>query len=132
MADSYIEKVLNLAVKKGLLHTREVVKESIPRQYLKIACDRELLKRIGRGLYSVPDYTPSKDASLPVSWKGTIAQYAGRLHRDHHNKSEVIIYDYADLNIPILAKIFDRRLAGYRAIGYEYVEINRATEDMSN
>ncbi|MFH0869216.1 MAG: helicase-related protein, partial [archaeon] len=57
--------------------------------------------------------------ALPVSWKGTIAQYAGRLHRDHHSKSEVIIYDYADIKVPMLAKMFDRRLRGYKAIGYE-------------
>ncbi|MDD5459315.1 MAG: DEAD/DEAH box helicase, partial [Phycisphaerae bacterium] len=58
--------------------------------------------------------------ALPVSWKGTVAQYAGRLHRDHHSKSEVIIYDYADLNVPMLAKMHERRLVGYKAIGYEY------------
>ena len=58
--------------------------------------------------------------ALPVSWKGTVAQYAGRLHRDHHSKSEVIIYDYADLNVPMLAKMYKRRLSGYKAIGYEY------------
>ncbi|MEW6536699.1 MAG: DEAD/DEAH box helicase family protein [Candidatus Auribacterota bacterium] len=57
--------------------------------------------------------------TLPVSWKGTIAQYAGRLHRDHHSKSEVIIYDYVDLNVPMLAKMHHRRLSGYKAIGYE-------------
>ncbi len=57
--------------------------------------------------------------ALPVSWKGTIAQYAGRLHRDHHSKSEVRIYDYADMNVPMLARMFDRRMAGYKAIGYE-------------
>ena len=55
---------------------------------------------------------------LPVSWKGTIAQYAGRLHRDHHSKTEVVIYDYADMNVPMLAKMFGRRLRGYKAIGY--------------
>jgi len=57
--------------------------------------------------------------ALPVSWKGTIAQYAGRLHRDHHSKSEVIVYDYADMNVPMLTKMFKRRLRGYKAIGYE-------------
>ncbi|MFH1614306.1 MAG: DEAD/DEAH box helicase family protein [Planctomycetota bacterium] len=57
--------------------------------------------------------------ALPVSWKGTIAQYAGRLHRDHHSKREVIIYDYADINVPMLAKMFSRRLRGYKAIGYK-------------
>jgi superfamily II DNA or RNA helicase len=57
--------------------------------------------------------------ALPVSWKGTIAQYAGRLHRDHHSKSEVIIYDYADMKVPMLEKMFKRRIKGYEAIGYE-------------
>ncbi len=56
--------------------------------------------------------------TLPVSWRGTIAQYAGRLHRLHDRKREVRIYDYADLNAPMLARMFDRRCKGYEAIGY--------------
>lgn len=56
--------------------------------------------------------------ALPVSWRGTIAQYAGRLHRLHDCKQEVRIYDYADLNVPMLARMFDRRCQGYEAIGY--------------
>jgi superfamily II DNA or RNA helicase len=57
--------------------------------------------------------------ALPVSWRGTIAQYAGRLHRSHENKKEVVIYDYADLEVPMLAKMHERRRGGYKAIGYE-------------
>ena len=56
--------------------------------------------------------------TLPVSWRGTIAQYAGRLHRLHDGKCEVQIYDYADLNAPMLARMFDRRCRGYEALGY--------------
>jgi superfamily II DNA or RNA helicase len=56
--------------------------------------------------------------TLPVSWHGTIAQYAGRLHRLYDGKREVRIYDYADLNIPMLARMFDRRCRGYEAVGY--------------
>jgi very-short-patch-repair endonuclease len=56
--------------------------------------------------------------TMPVSWKGTIAQYAGRLHRLHHGKTLVQIYDYADLDIPMLSRMFDRRCAGYELIGY--------------
>lgn len=55
---------------------------------------------------------------LPVSWRGTIAQYAGRLHRLHAGKHEVQIHDYADLNVPMLARMFERRCQGYEAIGY--------------
>jgi len=60
--------------------------------------------------------------TLPISWKGTISQYAGRLHRVHDMKKEVQIYDYADLKVPMLSRMFERRLTGYRAIGYEIVE----------
>ena len=60
--------------------------------------------------------------ALPVSWRGILSQYAGRLHRLHHIKKEVIIYDYADLNVPMLARMYQRRCGGYRAIGYEIDE----------
>ena len=56
--------------------------------------------------------------TLPVSWRGTVAQYAGRLHRLHDAKREVRIYDYADVNVPMLGRMFDRRCRGYEAIGY--------------
>lgn len=56
--------------------------------------------------------------TLPVSWRGTIAQYAGRLHRLYGGKREVRIYDYADLNVPMLSRMFDRRCRGYEAVGY--------------
>lgn len=56
--------------------------------------------------------------TLPVSWRGTIAQYVGRLHRLHEGKREVRVYDYADLNVPMLARMFDRRCRGYEALGY--------------
>ena len=57
--------------------------------------------------------------TMPISWRGTLAQYAGRLHRLHHAKREVIIYDYVDGLEPALAKMANRRQAGYRALGYE-------------
>jgi superfamily II DNA or RNA helicase len=60
--------------------------------------------------------------SLPVSWRGTLIQYAGRLHRLHDMKREVMIYDYADLEVPMLVKMFERRCRGYRAIGYVFEE----------
>jgi superfamily II DNA or RNA helicase/very-short-patch-repair endonuclease len=56
--------------------------------------------------------------TLPVSWRGTVAQYVGRLHRLHAGKREVRVYDYADLNVPMLARMFDRRCEGYEAAGY--------------
>lgn len=61
--------------------------------------------------------------TMPVSWKGIIAQYAGRLHRSHHLKKEVIIYDYVDSNSPVFRKMYAKRVKGYRAIGYEIQEL---------
>ena len=57
--------------------------------------------------------------AMPVSWKGTLVQYAGRLHRLHAGKAEVCIYDYVDRNSPTLMRMFYKRLRGYRAMGYE-------------
>lgn len=56
--------------------------------------------------------------ALPVSWRGIISQYAGRLHRLHDSKTEVRIYDYVDQGNPVLTRMFERRIKGYEAIGY--------------
>ena len=56
--------------------------------------------------------------TMPVSWKGTLVQYAGRLHRLHPGKTEVRIYDYVDREVPLFHRMFEKRLRGYRAIGY--------------
>ncbi len=61
--------------------------------------------------------------ALPISWRGTLAQYAGRLHRLDEGKTEVIVYDYADLAVPVLARMHERRLRGYRAMGYEVSQV---------
>ena len=57
--------------------------------------------------------------ATPISWRGTLQQYAGRLHRNHSNKREVQVYDYIDARVPMLLKMYQRRLKGYAAIGYE-------------
>ncbi len=56
--------------------------------------------------------------TMPVSWKGRIIQYVGRLHREHDGKNKVIVYDYLD-NMKVLDKMFERRMRGYKIAGYE-------------
>ena len=56
--------------------------------------------------------------AMPISWKGTLQQYVGRLHRLHDSKRLVQVYDYVDDNVLMLARMFERRLKGYAAIGY--------------
>ncbi len=60
--------------------------------------------------------------AMPVSWKGTLAQYVGRLHRDYQGKREVIVYDYVDALVPVLARMATKRQRGYRALGYSIEE----------
>jgi superfamily II DNA or RNA helicase len=60
--------------------------------------------------------------TLPVSWRGTLAQYAGRLHRLRAAKHEVLIYDYVDADEPMLAKMAAKRAVGYRSLGYQIMD----------
>lgn len=57
--------------------------------------------------------------ALPIAWKGKVAQYAGRLHRNYPGKNEVQIYDYVDIHVPVLENMYQKRLKGYAAIGYK-------------
>jgi superfamily II DNA or RNA helicase len=57
--------------------------------------------------------------AMPISWKGTLQQYVGRLHRLHHNKKVVQVYDYVDLDVPMLKRMYDKRITGYNALGYQ-------------
>ena len=56
--------------------------------------------------------------TMPISWPGTLQQYVGRLHRIHHGKRVVRVYDYVDSQVPMLARMYEKRLKGYQAIGY--------------
>lgn len=56
--------------------------------------------------------------AMPVSWKGTLQQYAGRLHREQAGKSDVRIIDFVDVGHPALLRMWDKRQRGYRAMGY--------------
>jgi hypothetical protein len=57
--------------------------------------------------------------AMPISWKGTVQQYAGRLHRLYEGKKEVQIYDYVDVHVAMLESMHQKRLRSYAAIGYK-------------
>jgi superfamily II DNA or RNA helicase len=57
--------------------------------------------------------------ALPISWRGTLQQYVGRLHRVHHNKREVVVYDYVDACVPVFKAMYAKRVRGYEAVGYK-------------
>jgi len=57
--------------------------------------------------------------ALPIAWKGKVAQYAGRLHRNYEGKTEVQIYNYVDIHIPVLERMYQKRVKSYSSIGYK-------------
>jgi len=60
--------------------------------------------------------------AMPISWKGTLQQYAGRLHRDHATKTDVRIIDFVDTDHPALVRMWKKRQRGYKAMGYRLKE----------
>ncbi len=112
----------HLVVLRGGMGRKET--EAVAARLARIPGDEERVllatgKYIGEGFDD-----PRLDTlfvTLPVSWRGTVAQYVGRLHRLHDAKREVRVYDYADLDVPMLARMFDRRCRGYEAVGYAIV-----------
>ena len=63
--------------------------------------------------------------TMPIAWKGTLAQYAGRLHRLNDAKREVIIYDYVDASVPVLARMAAKRRIGYHLYVGHRLELTR-------
>ncbi|MCF2899502.1 hypothetical protein L1267_03645 [Pseudoalteromonas sp. OFAV1] len=76
-------------------------------------------KYVGEG-FDLP-YLDSLFLALPISWKGTVAQYAGRIQRHHPGKSEVTVYDFVD-DLPMLQRMWKKRANGYKAVGYTVLE----------
>ena len=112
--------VKNLIVLKGGMPVKE--RKAVRRQLAEIS-DEEERVIIATGKYLGEGFDDARLDTLfltmPISWKGTLSQYAGRLHRLHYMKKEVQIFDYADFNIPMTAGMYKRRRSGYIAIGYE-------------
>jgi superfamily II DNA or RNA helicase/very-short-patch-repair endonuclease len=122
LADALQDKVANVLVLRGGLGRRQLA--ALQARLLSIP-DGEPRVLLATGRYLGEGFDDARLDTLllamPISWRGRIAQYAGRLHRRHAGKREARILDYADLNVPLLARMFDRRCRGYEAIGYRLV-----------
>jgi superfamily II DNA or RNA helicase len=113
-------RVENIYVLKGGLRKKE--REQILDEIENLAeSDESLILATGKYLGEGFDDArlDTLFLTMPVSWKGTLSQYAGRLHREYYLKNEVIIYDYVDNKIPVLNRMFKKRIKGYESIGYE-------------
>ena len=67
----------------------------------------------------------------PIAWKGTLAQYAGRLHREYSGKQDAMIYDYVDIHVPVLERMYHKRLSGYAQIGYKVLAARNEPDKIS-
>jgi superfamily II DNA or RNA helicase len=67
---------------------------------------------------------------MPISWKGTLQQYVGRLHCHYHSKQEVQVYDYVDVKVSVLKAMFEKRLVGYKSMGYVNGDAENVSEQM--
>jgi superfamily II DNA or RNA helicase len=93
-----------------LIATLDALPPTMPRVLLATG------KLVGEGF----DHPPLDTLvlAMPVSWKGTLQQYAGRLHREHSDKADVRIIDFVDVGHPALLRMWGKRQSGYRAMGY--------------
>lgn len=112
--------VKNLLVLKGGMGKKQ--REAVYNKIAKIPDDEERLI-IATGRYIGEGFDNARLDTLfltmPISWQGTLQQYIGRLHRNHDNKKDVIVYDYVDQFIPTLDRMYKKRLKKYKAIGYK-------------
>jgi superfamily II DNA or RNA helicase len=112
--------VRNLVVLRGGMSAAE---RKVSEAALRVADDQERLILV-TGRYLGEGFDDQRLDTLfltmPISWKGTLAQYVGRLHRQHAGKTEVLVVDYVDEMVPMLARMAAKRRTGYRALGYTF------------
>lgn len=110
--------VKNIAVLRGGMSASD---RKLANAALRVSDDEERLI-IATGRYIGEGFDDARLDTLfltmPIAWKGTLAQYVGRLHRLHDGKKDVLVVDYVDDTVPVLARMAAKRRAGYRALGY--------------
>jgi len=111
--------VRHLVVLRGGMTSRQ--RQELGNQLAEVP-DREERLVLATGRYIGEGFDDARLDTLflamPISWKGTLVQYTGRLHRLHPKKKEVRIFDYVDVDVPVLRRMFEKRLRTYRAVGY--------------
>ena len=128
LAEKLRDKVKNVVTLTGTGNAKEKL-ETLQHLY-EISREKPLAivatgKYVGEGF----DY-PRLDTlflALPISWKGLVAQYAGRLHRENEGKKDVRIYDYIDIHEPVCDNMYRKRLKGYASIGYKIISRHSPT-----
>ena len=122
LAEKLRDKVKNVVTLTGTGNAKEK-QETL--QHLHEISREEPLAIVATGKYVGEGFDyPRLDTlflALPISWKGLVAQYAGRLHRENEGKKDVRIYDYIDIHEPVCDNMYRKRLKGYASIGYKII-----------
>ena len=128
LAEKLRDKVKNVVTLTGTGNAKEKL-ETL--QHLYEISREEPLAIVATGKYVGEGFDyPRLDTlflALPISWKGLVAQYAGRLHRENEGKKDVRIYDYIDIHEPVCDNMYRKRLKGYASIGYKIISRHSPT-----
>lgn len=118
LAELLTGRRFHVVVLRGAMRAREreIANEQLPEAQVIVATG----KYIGEG-FDLPRLD-TLFLALPISWKGSLAQYVGRIHRESMGKTRVTVYDYVDSSLPMLDRMYRKREKGYRAMGYEIRE----------
>lgn len=122
LAEKLSSKFSNVVTLTGTGTTKEK-REALQRLQATPSNEQLVIVATGKYVGEGFDY-PRLDTlflALPISWKGLVAQYAGRLHRENDGKKDVRIYDYIDIHEPICDNMYRKRLKGYASIGYKTI-----------
>lgn len=110
-----LEKEIHSVILRGAMRAKErnAASEQLPNAQAVVATG----KYIGEG-FDLPRLD-TLFLAMPIAWKGSLAQYAGRIHRESTGKDKVTIFDYVDASLPMLQRMFNKREKGYKAMGYQ-------------
>ena len=110
-----IERKINSVILRGAMRAKErkAANEQLADAQVIVATG----KYIGEG-FDLPRLD-TLFLAMPIAWKGSLAQYAGRIHRESDGKDRVTIFDYVDASLPMLQRMFHKREKGYKAMGYQ-------------
>lgn len=110
-----LDKGIDSVVLKGAMRSaeRKDIEERLPTAQVVVATG----KYVGEG-FDLPRLD-TLFLAMPIAWKGSLAQYAGRIHRETEGKERVTIHDYVDCSLPMLQRMFNKREKSYKAMGYQ-------------
>jgi superfamily II DNA or RNA helicase len=119
LLEKLVRRVPNVFVMKGGMGKKQ--RDALASEISAVPIDQQRVI-IATGRYIGEGFDDARLDTLflamPISWRGTLQQYVGRLHRLHENKHVVRVYDYVDASVPVLNRMYEKRLRAYKAVGY--------------